>query len=258
MSINEWDDDLKNLLGDYKPEDLQPDWDAFSLQLDAHQELAEAGDDPPFDENFIESLKEYHVTGEAVGWERIQNTTDAADKTFDEDIRKRLADFEPHYDPRTWPLFLQRLADANFLSAKLIAIKVIEVAAVVLILLTVVNMGRMGKLPFDTPLNENSSDELNQTPKGNGIAENSYPDLYNGTSLENQDQAASGKQTSSSLSSGIQLKSSSQHAQKTRVPISRPGGNQLQKVTTNIHAGTNAEIKASPSGSHHMIAEQNA
>ena len=258
MSIKEWDDQLKNLLGDYKPDDLQPDWNDFSYQLDAHQELTEAGDNPSFDENLIESLKEYQVTGEVVGWERIQNTLNAADKKFDEDIRKRLAEFEPHYDPRTWPLFLQRLADANFLSAKLIAIKVIEVAAVILILLTVVNMGRMGKLPFDTPLYDNTSDELNRTPKGDVMADNSNDNFSNSSSLENQDQSVANKQSASSKSPGLQSNSSSQHHSKTRVPIYNSNSNHLQKPTTDISASSTTEIKAEPSDTEYTIVEQTA
>jgi hypothetical protein len=151
MAIKDWDEYLNDLLGDYEPEGLQPDWNEFSNHLDNPTSQPETNN-PSFDENLKDSIHTYKVPGQAVGWDRIQSSLDAADKKFDENIRKRIAEFEPKYDPRTWPLFIQRLADSRFLGAKLIAVKVIEVAAVVLILFTLLTMGRMGKLPFDTPL----------------------------------------------------------------------------------------------------------
>ncbi len=184
MGNKEWDENLKNLLGDFKPEGLQPHWEEFSNQLDNHQDLNETGDDPSFDENLKESFLTYKAPGEAVGWQRIQASLDAADKRFDEDVRKRIADFEPHYDPRTWPLFLQRLSDSKFLGAKLIALKVVEVAAVLLILLTVVNMGRMGKLPFDTPLYDKPVEELKSNSNSNGMADNSFQQTSIGQNKE--------------------------------------------------------------------------
>lgn len=172
MLNNEWEKNLKDLLGEYKPEGLQPHWDEFVNQMDQIAELNNTGDDPAFDENLKDSFKNFDAPGQDVGWDRIKVSLDAADKAFDEDIRRRIAQFEPKYDPRTWPLFLQRLADSNFLRAKLIAMKIVEVAAVFLLLFTVVNMGRMGKLPFDTPLYKNAKDELKSNANHEGMADN--------------------------------------------------------------------------------------
>ncbi|MGB3078476.1 MAG: hypothetical protein WBB31_05305 [Saprospiraceae bacterium] len=175
MLNNQWEKNLKELLGEYKPEGLQPNWDEFVNQMDQIAELNNTGDDPAFDENLKESFKNYDVPGQDIGWNLIKASLDAADKEFDEDIRRRIAQFEPKYDPRTWPLFLQRLADSNFLRAKLIAMKIVEVAAVFLLLFTVVNLGRMGKLPFDTPLYNNANDALKPITPHDGMADNSIP-----------------------------------------------------------------------------------
>lgn len=174
MLNNKWDENLRDLLGDYKPEGLQPNWDEFMNQMDQIAELNGTGDDPDFDTNLKESFKEFQASGQDIGWDRIKASLDATNRQFDEDIRRRIAQFEPKYDPRTWPLFLQRFADSNFLGVKLIALKVVEVAAVLLILFTFVNMGRMGKLPFDTPLYNKPSDELNSEKSHNGMADNSF------------------------------------------------------------------------------------
>lgn len=181
MLNNEWEKNLKDLLGEYKPEGLQPNWEEFVNQMDQIAELNNTGDDPMFDENLKESFKSFNAPGQDIGWARIKSSLDAADKEFDEDIRRRIAQFEPKYDPRTWPLFLQRLADSNFLRAKLIAMKVVEAAAVLLLLFTAVNMGRMGKLPFGTPLYNNTNDELSPSADHTGMADNSIRENTTGS-----------------------------------------------------------------------------
>ncbi len=158
MDNNEWDDSLKNLLGNHQPEGMQPDWDAFSDYLREHDFLEELGEDADFDENLRHALSSYEAPGQIEGWNRIESTlTD--DALFDEVVRDRIHQFKPHYDPRTWPLLLSRISGVGYLRAKLIAFKVVEVAAVFLLLFTVVKMGQMGKLPFDTPLYERSSNQ---------------------------------------------------------------------------------------------------
>jgi hypothetical protein len=207
MGNKEWDKYLNDLLGDFKPEGNQPNWDEFSNHLDGDQDLNKS-DDPSFDENLKESFETYQAPGQVAGWQRIQASLDAQDKQFDEDIRKRVANFEPHYDPRTWPLFLQRLADNRFLGAKLIALKIAEVAAVLLFLFTVVNMGRMGKLPFDTPLYIKSSDQLDNVPGSKDMADlpsqqSAIENLENADNLsDNQNDVRSKNYQASFLNTG--------------------------------------------------------
>ncbi len=205
MLNNEWEKNLKDLLGQYKPEGLQPNWDEFVNQMDQIAELNNTGDDPAFDENLKESFKSFDAPGQDVGWDRIKASLDAADKEFDEEVRRRIAQFEPKYDPRTWPLFLQRLADSNFLRAKLIAMKIVEVAAVLLLLFTIVNLGRMGKLPFDTPLYNNANDASKPTTPHDGMADNSIPSnpITNLTPSDKNNQAVKITSSHNSNSSGI-------------------------------------------------------
>lgn len=192
MLNNEWENNLRDLLGDYKPEGLPPNWDEFSNQMDQMAELNEIGDDPVFDEHLKESIGSFEAPSRDAGWLLIKASLDTADKKFDDDIRKRITQFEPKYDPRTWPLFLQRLADSNFLRAKLIALKVVEVAAVFLILFTLVNMGRMGKLPFNTPLYNKSKNDAKLNTSHDGMADNAsgnknYPSaILSSTHQENE------------------------------------------------------------------------
>ncbi|HJW27784.1 MAG TPA: hypothetical protein VJ508_00895, partial [Saprospiraceae bacterium] len=153
MEDKGWDDQFRDLLGDHTPaeehpfaqtnHDLKPD-----TQLPDHNPLS------PEDSDL-----------QAKGWKRIEASLNAADQAFDEHIRQRLHQHYPKYDPNSWPVFLKRFTDSRFLRAKLIVLKSIEVVALLLLLLTAVNMGRLGKLPFTGNLfepNVNSSKQDQQ------------------------------------------------------------------------------------------------
>lgn len=157
MEDNNWEEGLKNMLSDYKPEGLQPDWDDFAQYLSIHEKVTEWEENEAFDESLKETLSGSEATTNVEGWDRIESSLNEADKQFDEQIRHRISYFEPPSDPR-WSLILRRLSGVEFLRTKLIAFKVVEVAAVFLLLFTVVKMGQMGKLPFETPLFENTKD----------------------------------------------------------------------------------------------------
>jgi hypothetical protein len=122
MENKEWDDQMRDLVGDFKASDDQP--------MPDHHEPA----DPE------------------MGWKRIEASLDAADQAFDETIRHRVHHYHPPYDPHTWPVFIKRFTNRKFLRAKLIALKSIEVAALLLLLFTVINLGRVGKLHIDHEL----------------------------------------------------------------------------------------------------------
>lgn len=155
MDSNEWDDILKDKLDDYTPEGMQPDWSSFSDYLNIHEELSGIEEDnAALDESLVDSLSGFQAPGAIEGWEKIESSLDLADRQFDEQMRQRLEEFEFNYDHTSWPLLLQKLSGIGYLRAKLIAFKVVEVAAVLLLLFTVHKMGQMGKLPFETPFYE--------------------------------------------------------------------------------------------------------
>ena len=221
MVDKDWDKNLRDLLDNYKPEGMLPDWDGFSSYVE-HQDINDPGNDPAFDDTLKEPLSTYLESKQAEGWQRIQASLDAADKKFDETIRKRIADFEPHYDPRTWPLFIQRLADSKSLTAKLIVVKVFEVAAVLLILLTVMNMERMGKLPFENPLNNKQKDNQEIPSATDPMAQNLSPKTTNEPSTRSEAVSIQGKnKTHSVIKESI---SSGNHNSKTRVAIHKSSG----------------------------------
>ncbi len=160
MENREWDDSLKDMLGDYKPQGLQPDWNDFSNYMQVHEQMNQ-WEEEAFDENLKESVSDFEAPVEVAGWERIESSLNFADQQFDQNVRDRINQFDPKYNPHTWTLFLKRFTGLGYLRTKLIAFKVVEVAAVLLLLFTVVKMGQMGRLPFESTLFEKS----NTTPE---------------------------------------------------------------------------------------------
>jgi len=255
MGNKEWDDKLKDLLGEYSPEGSHPNWEEFSNQLDK-QDSGETNDNPSFDENLKESFQAYKAPEAVAGWERIQASLDAADQRFDEDIRKRLEGFEPKYDPRTWPLFLQRFADSKLLRVKLIALKVVEVAAVLLFLFTVVNMGRMGKLPFDSPLYDNANEELKTSPVKDGIAEYLNQSTSNDQNNGNQDHSSLKKNASKNSSSNVFAKTSSSKAEHNQIQTSLAYTSRSSDYI--VPLPTLSELNGNPLKSDNVANSQNA
>ena len=135
MENNEWEDQLRDILGEYKSPD--------------------GGSPMGTDPQALTPSPEYPDTpspDQIQGWKRIEATLDAADQAFDETIRQRVNHFTPPYEPHSWPLFVKRLSDTRNLRAKLIVLKSVEVAIVLLLLLSAVNIQRMGKMPFEADL----------------------------------------------------------------------------------------------------------
>ena len=212
MENREWDESLKDMLGDYKPEGLQPDWNEFSNYMLVHEQMGQ-WEEEAFDENLKESVAEFEVPAEVEGWERIEASLNLADQQFDENVRNRINQFEPQFNPQTWTLFLKRFTGLGYLRTKLIAFKAVEVAAVMLILFTVVKMGQMGKLPFETPLYEKPNTTPVQEKSSVDMADNllKHAGIENkdlsqklpsdsGTSNSGAESSASNKENSSSLS----------------------------------------------------------
>jgi hypothetical protein len=122
MEDNRWDDQLRDLLGEYKPGDT-PSSPVHVPQ--ASDPAVEAGDAILQDKS----------------WKRIEASLDAADNAFDESMRRKIAHYHPPYDQSSWSVFLQRFADHQFLRTRLVMLKMIEVSALVLLLITAVKLG---------------------------------------------------------------------------------------------------------------------
>ena len=150
MGNKEWDNHLRDLLGDFKSEGEPSHWEEFEHQLDITSDPAESAERLQ-DEILKDKLSTYSPPDQVTGWDRIEASLDASEAKFDDQVRTRISEFQPPKDPHSWPLFQQRFAAHKLLRTKLIALKIFETAAMVLILITILHLGHLGKLPLLIP-----------------------------------------------------------------------------------------------------------
>lgn len=147
MGNKEWDNYLRDLLGKYKSEGTPSAWDDFAGKYESPADPSDLTDQFQ-DEELKETLSGYRPSGPTEGWDRLEASLEEADKTFDDQIRNKINDFRPPNDPHPWPLFLEQLSAHKLLRVKLITLKVIESAAILLLLITILHMGHLGKFNF--------------------------------------------------------------------------------------------------------------
>src|SRR5690242_2148149 len=128
MGNKEWDNYLRELLGDFKSDGETPHWEEFAEQLDSNTSPGEESD-LLADENLKSSLFAYRPETEVTGWEQIEARLNAEDLEFDEQVRKKINQYQPAYDPHSWPLFLKEFSANKLLRTKLIAMKLVECSA---------------------------------------------------------------------------------------------------------------------------------
>lgn len=168
MENKEWEETLRDILGNYTPEEMHPDWTAFSDYQHEHVYLEDITNDADFDEGIREPLSSFEYAGQkSAGWERIESSLET-DAHFDETVRRRIQDFQTQYEPHTWSKLLSRISGIGYLRTKLIAFKVVEVTAVLLLLLTVLKMSHMDKLPFDNNHQEQPANPAQDEPTAPG------------------------------------------------------------------------------------------
>lgn len=170
MGNKEWDNYLRDLLGDFRSEGEPSHWEEFEHQLDSSSDLADSAERLQ-DEMLKDKLSTYSPPDQITGWDRIEASLNASETEFDDQVRTRISEFQPPKDPQSWPLFQQRFSAHKFLRAKLVALKIFETAAMVLFLITILHLGHLGKLPLQTPptddlqQNELQDMTLNQNPQ---------------------------------------------------------------------------------------------
>ena len=91
MESNQWEDQLRDLLGEYKTPDT-------SSPLGTNAEALNSTPEDPTQ----------RTPDQIQAWKRIEASLDAADQAFDETLRQRVKHYNPSYDPHSWPVLLKR------------------------------------------------------------------------------------------------------------------------------------------------------
>lgn len=147
MGNKDWDDFLRELLGDYTSEGEMPHWEEFAQKFNTHPDMpADLEDD-----TLREVLYAYTPTGKIEGWEKLEESLDAADRTFDAEVRHRIRQYTPANNPDSWHHFWQQFSAQKIQRTKIIALKITEVAVMALLLMTLIQMDNRGRLQFYSP-----------------------------------------------------------------------------------------------------------
>lgn len=161
MGNKEWDNYLREILGELKTESEVPLGDDLAEQPDPaneHPDLSDSLQDEAFRKNISNNTRDERITG----WERIEASLDAADREFDEEVRRKINQFHPAEDPHSWSVFLAKFSERKLLRSKIIALKVFETAAMLLLLITLLHLGQRGKLPFFIPSVKDAQSAVSQ------------------------------------------------------------------------------------------------
>ncbi len=163
MGNKEWDNYLREILGDFKSENGPADWETVARQFDA-ENITTSNTESLEDEALKEKLTNYTPASQVKGWDRIESALDATETEFDHQVRARIHAFHPPKDPHSWQAFLSSFSKHKILRAKLIVVKLFESAAILLLLITVLHMGHTGRLPLiSTDEQELAQAETNQS-----------------------------------------------------------------------------------------------
>ena len=90
MGNKEWDNHLRDLLGDFKSEGEPSHWEEFEHQLDTTSDPAESAERLQ-DEILQDKLSSYSPPDQVTGWDRIEASLDAAESEFDDQVRTRIS-----------------------------------------------------------------------------------------------------------------------------------------------------------------------
>lgn len=218
MGNKEWENYLREILGEFKTGGEAPSWDDFVQHTDAAPDPTDLPESLQ-DESLRENLVNYSPENEVTGWERIEASLDAADREFDEALRRKIHQFQPAGDPHSWSAFLAKFSAHKLLRTKIIALKIFETAAMLLLLITMLHLGQHGKLALFSPdfADGTSSDLKGQSAMHSpGIMPLSASEVVQGeilsssktTKLSSRKNAPAKAQALSTNTSGIESESS--------------------------------------------------
>ena len=132
MTNEEFDHIIKRNLGQFEPPYDADSWDKLNERIESNNEL--------FDDAVRDAVAGLGAT-EVGDWGRMEQMIMADEDTaFDQDVREEVHNYDAPYDPATWPAMHARIKEDERRRRDLIISKIMEAAAVMLALLTFINI----------------------------------------------------------------------------------------------------------------------
>lgn len=134
MTNKEFDKWLRESLSSVQP-DLNPqDWDDFVHQV----EESESKMDSDFDEAIRNAVAGVGI-GSGPDWSRMEHQLDADESQFDQHVKDTISNIKVPYNPTTWPTLDAKLSEDDRVRRRLLNVKILEIAAVLIVFMTFYN-----------------------------------------------------------------------------------------------------------------------
>jgi hypothetical protein len=258
MESKDWDSYLQKILGEYESIG-DSHWEDLDSKLNG--DTPDADDlSVPNDESLRNSLTEYQPIGEVTGWEQLASRLDKADSAFDAEVADKVKHYKAPNNPDAWPLFLKHFSTYKALRIKLIAFKIVEASAVLLLLFTVFQMNQKGSFPlFDKQINKAANPQIPGQSTDQLFADlltssstniNTNPPDVPSNQISSARQIEQNAKELSSAHAGYSVKQQSNNTYNTRISITST----LPTPLVGISASTGSESNIHISGISHVSA----
>ncbi|RMG81472.1 MAG: hypothetical protein D6714_12915 [Bacteroidetes bacterium] len=153
-----FDDKIRKSLEDLSPE-LDPDsWELLAQKLAAQDILhPEETEDALLDELVISGLSGLSASVPPSNWDSFEQKLNAAEaqelEEIDDLVSEKLRRLEVPYEPSHWQLMLRRIESELTLRGKLYKYKVAELALMLLLIFTIINLRPLDHFPVQFKLN---------------------------------------------------------------------------------------------------------
>lgn len=133
MTDREFDQHIKRVLNNHQPEFDPASWEMLEERMDA------GAVDPSFDEAIRASLSQFTPDNATGDWSRMEQVLVEEEQAFDATVKEKVEQYEALYDPATWPVLSEKLTADERLRRRLVTAKILEIAAIIVALLTFYN-----------------------------------------------------------------------------------------------------------------------
>ncbi len=257
MKNKDWDNYLQKILGEFEP-NADSHWEDITSKLE-ESSTDQSLNEIPDDEALRNLLSDYKPTDKIQGWEALTASLDQADRAFDTTVSDKIKDYNAPENPDAWSFFLQHFNTYKALRFKLIAVKVFEASAILLLLFTVFQINQKGSFAIFGTQNEAKNElysnlstshqpmaeQISISGQTHGLNQQGQEKTVSQSSFTNNSAANGGRLSSAGLDFGknINSASSSNNALPFAIIPALPIQNatQIQKTGIN-HSPAMADI----------------
>ncbi|RLD18288.1 MAG: hypothetical protein DRI69_10580 [Bacteroidetes bacterium] len=138
MTDKEFDQLLKGKLEDYQPDFDKASWEELENRIE-NEVVSEAVD--PFDNAVKAALGQFAVSDSDGNWEEMERRIiEDENASFDHEVRENVENYKAPYDAGSWPVLDEKIAADERFRRRLLGAKILEIAAILIALITFYNV----------------------------------------------------------------------------------------------------------------------